>query len=441
MELDEERREPPKDEQIGKDAENPIELLLDDLESIAEREDSPTQADGLDWVELAIELKNLFKFNTENRPWLTILKTSLIIFATSLVPSLFDMGSDAFSTYNFINGTTYTKYVPDLNHPSVNSSRCVHIGTYLRWDGNSSEVVYEEVECFERDPIWGYMSLVFIFLPGIVGAMIWDSGPYYALCCLTLPIFPIFVLAVKTLGLFNPGQNWKILARRCAQAEGLCESQFQFLLQLFIVFSRADRAPSAVQLGTMASSVMMFAISSLDDIRRKQKTVELGDDVRRAIDLLPQILVGNVFSLGYLALLATLLRYWVLLPLVLYLAAWVIFFGYLWCQPKYRKMIDDDTNGRVTVGLIEMNASDIAKGLFGLMVFLVLTLLLTGLTITANVYPSLELPGLAWEVSLNNVCFTIQVFLNRSTVSPTWLLWRRSTCSTPSMLSPSPRIS
>ena len=89
-------------------------------------------ADGLNWEELRKELRNLFKFNPENRSWGTIVKTSLIIFATSLVPSLFDMGSDAFSVYNYINGATYTKQVPDLNHPSVNSSQCIHVGRLLR---------------------------------------------------------------------------------------------------------------------------------------------------------------------------------------------------------------------------------------------------------------------------------------------------------------------
>ena len=89
-------------------------------------------ADGLNWEELREELRNVFKFNPENRSWGTIVKTSLIIFATSLVPSLFDMGSDAFSVYNFINGTTYTKKVNDLNHPSVNSNQCHHVGRLLR---------------------------------------------------------------------------------------------------------------------------------------------------------------------------------------------------------------------------------------------------------------------------------------------------------------------
>ena len=118
----------------------------------------------------------------------------------------------------------------------MNSSRCVHIGTYLRWDGNSSEVVYEEVECFERDPIWGYMSLFFIFVSGAGGAEVW-KGLNPALWCLTFPIFPFLVLTVKTIRLLNPGDNWNILARRCAATEGALESTHQFMLQLFIVFS------------------------------------------------------------------------------------------------------------------------------------------------------------------------------------------------------------
>ena len=183
-------------------------------------------ADGLNWGELAGELGSLFKFNKENRSWWIIVKTSLIIFATSLAPSFFDMGSDALSTYNFINGTTYTKYVPDLNHSSVNSSQCTHVGTHLRRDGNLSVVVYEEVVCFEKDPIWGYMSLVFILLPGLVGAAIWKGLTKEGAMCLfylTLPMFPLVVLTVKTVGLFNPGENWKILARRCAFVEGSLE--------------------------------------------------------------------------------------------------------------------------------------------------------------------------------------------------------------------------
>ena len=44
-------------------------------------------ADGLDWDQLGEELRNLFKFNAENRSWSTIAKTSLVIFAIHLTPS------------------------------------------------------------------------------------------------------------------------------------------------------------------------------------------------------------------------------------------------------------------------------------------------------------------------------------------------------------------
>ena len=63
-------------------------------------------------------------------------------------------------------------------------------------------------------------------------------------------------------------------------------------------------------------------MSCLDDIWRRQKTVKLGDDIRRSVDLMPWILNENVAKTGCMALLATLLRYWVLLLDGLYAAAY-----------------------------------------------------------------------------------------------------------------------
>ena len=357
--------------------------------------------DGLDWQELRKEFGNLFQFK-ENRSWWMIVRTSLIIFATSVGPSLFDMGSDGLSMYHFINGTTYTKYVPDLNH----SSQCTHVGTHLRNNGNRSEVVYLEVECFEQDPIWGYMSLFFMFLPGLGGFAIWNGLKPCLLCSwigwLTLPLFPFVLLTVKTIGVFNPGENWKILARRCSFVEGSWESRFQLLLQLFIVFTRADRAPSSVQLATMTSSVVMLSLSSLNNIRRQQKTVELGDEVRRALYLLPGILAASVSSTLLLALLATLLRYWVLLPLVLVVLALIVIHISRQRQLRSLGTMADKTFERVPVGLIEMSEFELARKLSEKMLSLCLILLMTILTITVNVHPSLKLPGLAlWKVIRN----------------------------------------
>ena len=208
------------------------------------------------------------------------------------------------------------------------------------------------------------------------------------------------MITVKTIGLFNPGPNWKILAGRCAALEGSFESTFQFLLQLFIVFTRADRAPSTVQLATMASSVIMIAISELNDIRRKQRALELGDDIQRAVNLLPGILVKNVAQIGCAALLATLLRYWVLLVWLLSSLPLFVCGGFLKWQKRYRirGFFGDGTEGRVSVGLIEMSDLDFFVEVVDKIMFLSFILTLIGLTITANVYPSLTMLGLYWEV-------------------------------------------
>ena len=204
--------------------------------------------------------------------------------------------------------------------------------------------------------------------------------------------------------MLNPGENWKILTRRCAAEEGNMESRFQFLLQLFIVFTRADRAPSAVQLATMASSVFMLTLNDLGNIRRTQKVVELGDEIRRAVGLLPGVLLENVSSIGCMAVLATLLRYWVLLLLVLVvLTRMTVLSCYLQRQPRYRGIRFGDVIGRVSVGQIELNAKDILLSASWKITWLTLAMVLTALTITANVHPSLKMPGLAWEVSVNNL--------------------------------------
>ena len=62
-------------------------------------------------------------------------------------------------------------------------------------------------------------------------------------------------------------------------------------------------------------------------------------------------------------------------------------------------MHKDATKGRIAVGLIEMNELDIVELLFWQVIWSTFTLVLTGLTITADLHPSLKMPGLLWEVS------------------------------------------
>ena len=103
-----------------------------------------------------------------------------------------------------------------------------------------------------------------------------------------------------------------------------------------------------------------------------------------------------------MALLATLLRYWVFLPFGFVGIAVYPWLAVIHCTPKYKEMNKDNTTGRISVGLLEMNELDVVRGLLDKMIFLIFSLVLTGLTITANLHPSLKMPGLDWQVSGNN---------------------------------------
>ena len=91
-----------------------------------------------------------------------------------------------------------------------------------------------------------------------------------------------------------------------------------------------------------------------------------------------------------MAVLATLLCYWVFLLLVPLIAYFVVVTVYFLRHPKYRGIDFDDVKG-----LIELNEMDILSKAFGKLIGLTLAMVLTALTITANVHPSLKMPGLA----------------------------------------------
>ena len=184
-------------------------------------EDERTE-DGLVWEKLGPELVDIFKVRNT---WRNRITAFLVTLAMGYLPTLFDMGTDTLSVFNFINGTTYTKYVPDFNHSSVNDSQCTYVGPVDNvTNDNSSSLKFV---CFESDPIWGGVSLAFMYYSGLATYVWWYYDRFKGfncLTCLALPFFPIALICVKTIALFNPGPNWKILAERFAVAEGSYES-------------------------------------------------------------------------------------------------------------------------------------------------------------------------------------------------------------------------
>ena len=228
-----------------------------------ERKEAFENADSLDW-------DNLQKEFSWDKIWTTrsgseIVKNFAISLLFGLIPTISDVVTDGLSANSFLSGTVYTKHITDLSllnktnthgctqltnvsNPFDPDARdCVHTGSFITYTHRGPIIQYEVIECFETDPVGGYMILALIFLPGFLGTADILSGcgrsREHILCWTLFPFFPLLLLAAKLVALFNPGEHWKKLTFRLTLAEGAFESKATFILQLYIIFTRADRQP------------------------------------------------------------------------------------------------------------------------------------------------------------------------------------------------------
>ena len=118
-----------------------------------------TQCDGLDWQNLRDEFNydQLWK----KKSWNDVARHFVLSLCFSFLPSTFDIVTDCLSAHYFLAGEDYTKRVFNLSDPWA--ADCRHTGTFIAHTQSGSETLYEEVTCFEKDPIWGSVTLAFIF--------------------------------------------------------------------------------------------------------------------------------------------------------------------------------------------------------------------------------------------------------------------------------------
>ena len=100
------------------------------------------------------------------RTWKEILKHFVTALIFSALPSFFDIGTDGFTAESFIRGANYTKWVKNLSDPA-NHDDCIHTGRFTSYNPGP-QIEFEEIVCFEQNPIWGLRTVAFIFLPGYV---------------------------------------------------------------------------------------------------------------------------------------------------------------------------------------------------------------------------------------------------------------------------------
>ena len=226
--------------------------------------------------------------------------------------SHFDLGTDSFNGYTFLNGAHYKKSVTNQSDGSVNN--CTWIGGMQNYDmtGNETKNYGKETfnyDCYEVDIIWGIITLLIVFLPGVgqVAAFMNSKGAFkklgwfkkMALYVSMLFTFPFQLIFVKCFEPFG-GPEWSKVGSLYSGMEAMWEGAPQLMLQLFIIFSRTDRQPSFIQLISLITSFASFMIA-----HRPKPDLTLKEKAKDVMYVAPCYFLGIVA----VALIASVVRY------------------------------------------------------------------------------------------------------------------------------------
>ena len=235
--------------------------------------------------------------------------------------SCWDTGTDINQGQLYLNGDIYTKYVNKKTDLSVMNYNCSLMETTRKVIGDieSNEEVTYTYECFEKDEYWGYITLFFVFVStGLFQAIYFFTAIGSLETCrhkmigygislgliLLMPLFPLQVILVKLFTFLTDGPEMKKISTLMIICEANFESQLQFLLQLYIIFTRADRQPSTSQMLSLSSSIFFMAKSSLESSFANKPN----EPLLKKLPLLSQKLCKLIFWYGSYAILLSTFR-------------------------------------------------------------------------------------------------------------------------------------
>ena len=146
----------------------------------------------------------------------------VIFFSSSLVLTVLDKVFDSLEASQYINGDFYT-------HINVEGEECKYNETYDVVDnttyhyhcGNKTKCEFldekeKTYQCFEKDPVYGYMTIFFLFYPGIMSfqfnlmKMMFTKKFNVKLLLIHLllvPVFPAVLILQGLISLFHPGKS------------------------------------------------------------------------------------------------------------------------------------------------------------------------------------------------------------------------------------------
>ena len=114
---------------------------------------------------------------------------------------------------------------------------------------------------------------------------------------------------MKFVNIFNAGQDdqyhWKSASMAMNCVEGIQEASYQFILQLYIVFNRADRQPSNMQMFSLVSSLISMSIARMEGFLSDKPQAK----IKTKAALLPMTLLASIYFSGSHALVITAIQW------------------------------------------------------------------------------------------------------------------------------------
>jgi len=222
---------------------------------------------------------------------------------------------DYLTASEYLFGNYYIKYATDPKPPT--NCRTTASGTY---------------ECLEYDPVYGTLTLVLTFIPGLF----WSFGlfiqfgnylrkdkpeiyqrkrmlilfflPLSLICIVT---YPLQLFLVSLISCFNDQDQWILLTTKIGITEGLFNAHFQYMLQLFVFFTRADRHPSYIQYLAAFGSLLFLAYSRIESLLLDRGGFRMspGQKAWWILRFGPSFLLNCAFKVGSISLIIAMLRF------------------------------------------------------------------------------------------------------------------------------------
>ena len=138
-----------------------------------------------------------------------------------------------------------------------------------------------------------------------------ENLQWYMVKWLLAPFFPFILLVVKIGSLFNNGKEWKKLDEALTMVGNDVVRFCQLVLQLYVIFTKANRWPSIVQRINLVKGVLAASAEKADGSTKSTSFF---------------CLFGRIFYAGSTALIFTIIRFYFLIPFeIIFLSLAVLF--------------------------------------------------------------------------------------------------------------------